>query len=71
MCVFLFTKQALTLGCAVSVCAQAICGCVCHVRPLVLSCSLFVLKVMGTAEIESSLKDAALEQVAQQIGPLR
>lgn len=55
--------------------AGCYCGCVrvcgCSVRALVLSCRLFVLKVRGIAEIESNLKDTALEQVPEQMDPLR
>lgn len=38
---------------------------------VVLSCRLFVLKVRGIAEIESNLKDTALEQVLLQMDLLR
>lgn len=52
------------------------CGCVCCliaclVSELVLSCSLFVLKVRGIAEIECNLKDTALEQALLQMDLLR
>lgn len=55
------------------VCVYTGCVCVCVscVRALVLSCSLFVLKVRGIAEIESNLKDTALEQAPLQMDPLR
>lgn len=50
-----------------------VCLCMCGscVRALVLSCSLFELKVRGIAEIESNLKDTALEQALVQMDLLR
>lgn len=56
---------------SVCVCVQAVCESVSCVGALVLSCSLFVLKVRGIAEIESNLKDTALEQALLQMGLLR
>lgn len=62
--------QMLVFVRAKAVCyCECVCGCC--VRALVLSCRLFVLKVRGIAEIESNLKDTALEQVPEQMDPLR
>lgn len=55
----------------VAVCAYELRVCVSCVGALVLSCSLFVLKVRGISEIESNLKDTALEQAPLQMDLLR
>lgn len=71
MCFSVYIGKNECLLLAECMCVHRLCVCVSCVRALVLSCSLFVLKVRGIAEIESNLKDTALEQAPLQMDPLR